>query len=144
MTMARKAISPMIALVIMIAIVVTLGGMITSWLSGFVSESSQHDTCAIDTVYTLSDASYNASSGQIRVKVKNSGKEDLYNFTVEADNGTLIAIIPVTSPAQTYHLRSGRSQYILANSSAYNITNIATITVITGSCTGYSPSPVNI
>ncbi len=144
MPMARKAISPLIAIVIMIAIVVTIGGMMMSWLTGFVSESSQQDTCAIDTVYTLSEASHNASSGQIRVKVKNSGKHDLYNFTIEADNGTLIAIIPATSPGQSYRLPPGRSQYILANSSGYNITNIATITVITGSCPGYSPSSVNI
>jgi len=142
--MAKKAISPIIAIVILIALVITLGGIISAWLSGFVSDASQHDTCAITTLYALSDASYSASNGQIKVKVKNSGRDDLYNFTIEADNGTVIAIIQSSFPSATYKLSPGQSQYILANSSGYNITNIDTIAVLVGSCPVYSSKPIKL
>jgi flagellin-like protein len=142
--MAKKAVSPIIAIVILIALVVGLGGLLSSWLSGFVSESTQSDTCAISTLYTSSEASYDPASGEIKIKVKNTGKLDIYNFTIEADNGTFIAFIPASSPIGTYKLGPGKSQYILANSSGFNITNIDTIKVLVGSCPAYSPSPVDI
>ncbi len=142
--MARKAVSPIIAIVIIIALVVALGGILSSWLSGFVSDSTQSDTCAINTMYTASDAFYNGTTGEIKVKVKNSGKYGLYNFSIEADNGTIIAVIPATSPGPTYILGSGKTQYVIANSSGFNITNIATIKVLVDSCRAYSPSPMDI
>jgi len=142
--MAKKAISPIIAVVILIALVVTLGGLLSTWLSKFVYDASQQDTCALYTRYTISEALYNSSSGQIKVKVKNSGKPDLYNFSIEADNRTLMSVIPAYSPDQTYHLASGQSQYVLASSLEYNITNIDTIKLLVRSCTSYSPSPVKV
>lgn len=142
--MARKAVSPIIAIVIIIATVVALGGILSSWLSGFVSDSTQADMCAINTMYSISEAFHNGTTGEIKVKVKNSGKYGLYNFSFEADNGTIITFIPATSPGATYILGSGRTQYVLANSSGYNITNINQIRVLVGSCRVYSPSPVNI
>jgi hypothetical protein len=63
---------------------------------------------------------------------------------VEADNGTVIATIPVYSPSATYKLGIGKSQYILANTTDYNITNIDTITLLVGSCPGYSSSAVKV
>jgi flagellin-like protein len=142
--MPKKAISPLVAIVILIAIVITLGGVISAWLNNLVADTSQQDTCAITTMYSLSDVSYNATNGEIKVKVKNTGKDDLHNFTVEADNGTLIIPIPANSPAETYKLGPGKSQYVLANSSEYNITNVNSIKVLVGSCLGYSSSAVNI
>lgn len=142
--MARKAISPIIAIVIIIAIVVTLGGLLSSWLSGFVSESTQTDMCALNTMYTATEATHNETSGLIKLRVKNNGKYGIYNFSIEADNGTTIALIPATSPAPTYILGTGKTQYVQANSSGYNITNIDNIRVLVGSCPAYSPSPVGI
>ena len=142
--MGRKAVSPIIAVVIIIAIVVALGGILSSWLSGFVSDSIQTDTCAINTMYTASEASHNEITGEMRVKVKNSGKHGLYNFSIEADNGTVIVFIQATSPSPTYILGSGKTQYVLANSSGHNITNIDKIKVLVRSCPAYSPSPVDI
>lgn len=142
--MGRKAVSPIIAVVIIIAIVVALGGILSSWLGGFVSDSTQTDTCAINTMYTASEASHNENTGEIRAKVKNSGKYGLYNFSIEADNGTVIVFIQATSPSPTYILGSGKTQYVLANSSGHNITNIDKIKVLVGSCQVYSPSPVDI
>ena len=103
--MAKKAISPLIAIVIMIAVVITIGGMISSWLSGFVYDASTEDTCAINTIYTISDVSYNSTSGRIKLKVKNSGTVDLYNFTVEADNAFIFDLIKYMLHIRTFFNR---------------------------------------
>jgi flagellin-like protein len=147
--MARKGISPVVAVVVLIGIAVMLGGLVSSWISSFVMDSSQHDTCAITTTYTISDAQVNQTSGKLRVTLKNTGKDSVYNFSVEADNGTLIEVLAATSPADTYVLESGRTQYIQTNISDYNIsrmniTNINTITVLTQSCPEYSPKPITV
>lgn len=142
--MTRKAISPVVAVVILVALAVTVGGLLSSWITSFVYEGTAHDTCAITTTFIATDAEYNASSGQVKLKVKNTGREDLYNFTIEADNGTMIEIIEVLSPADTYHLTPGKSQYIITNGSSHNLTNIEKITVLVGSCPGYLTPPVNV
>jgi flagellin-like protein len=142
--MARKAVSPIIAIVLIIAIVVTLGGLLSSWLSGFVSESTQSDMCAVNTMYTASEPFYNGSTGELKVKVKNDGKYGIYNFSFEADNETMIAVMPATSPSPTYILGTGKTQYVITNSTPYNITNIATIKVLVDSCRAYSPSSLDI
>ena len=136
--------SPIVAVVILVGIAVMTGGLLSSWLSSFVSDSSKQDTCAITTMYTLSDATYDSVSGEIRVKLKNTGSVRLYNFTIEADNGTDISLVPATSPSQNYTLATGGTQYVAGNGSMHNITNVQSITVVTASCPGYSPSSVNV
>ena len=142
--MAKKAISPLIAIVVLVALVVTLGGLLSVWLSTFFYDASEYDRCAITTMYTLTEPTYNETSGEIKVKVKNTGSDDLVNFTIELDNGTVLAIIPVISPAETYILSPGRSQYVLANGTAYNVTNIDTIKLLVASCPTYGSSEVNV
>jgi flagellin-like protein len=142
--MAKKAISPLIAIVVLVALVVTLGGLLSVWLSTFFYDVSEHDRCAITTMYTLTGPTYNKTSGEIKAKVKNTGRDDLVNFTIEVDNGTVFAIIPVSSPADTYVLSPGRSQYVLANATFYNVTNIDTIKLLVASCRTYASSAVNV
>jgi len=147
--MAKKGISPIVAVVVLIGVAVMLGGLVSSWMSSFIDDSSKYDTCAIMTMYTISDAVVNESSGKLIVKLKNIGKSAVYNFTFEADNGTVLDIMPATSPADTYRLEPGRTQYIETNISDYNIskeniTNIDTITVLTLSCPEYGPEPIKV
>ena len=142
--MPKKGLSPIIAVVLLIAIVVVLGGMLASWISNFVTTNLQRDTCSITTMYSVSDITYNATSNEVMVRVKNMGDDDLYNFTVEADNGTAIAVLPATYPPASYVLNPGRTQYVIANGTYHNITNIRTIKVLVGSCPSYSPTPVNV
>ena len=142
--MRRKGVSPIVAVVILVGIAVMTGGLLSSWISSFISGSSEQETCAITTMYTLSDATYNATSGEIKLRLKNTGSVDLYNFTIEADNGTDISLVPATSPSPSYVLGSGGTQYVLGNGSLHNITNVASITVMTESCSSYSPSSVKV
>jgi len=139
--MPKKAVSPVVAVVILIALAIAVGGMVSSWLASFVFERTQQDTCAISTMYTILQASYNGSSGGVDIKLKNTGKDDLYNFTVEVDNGTVIASTAAYSPVSTYRLGPGKTQYVLANISDQNMTTADTVAVLVGSCLSYSPSP---
>jgi hypothetical protein len=95
-------------------------------------------------MFTIDEAKYNASSGQIKLKVKNVGTESMYNFTVDADNGTMIVNIPASSPAATYRLGPGQTQYVIANGTASNITNIDKVAVLLGSCPGYAATAVKV
>jgi flagellin-like protein len=147
--MAMKGLSPIVAVVILIGVAVMLGGLVSSWLSSFVDQSSKYDACAITTLYTITDATVNATSGELKLKVKNVGKSAVYNFSIEVSNGTLIDVLPATSPPDTYRLESGRTQYIETNISDYNIsrmniTNIGTVTLMTRSCPEYAPEPVTV
>ncbi len=142
--MKRKAISPVVAVVILIGLAVMTGGLLSSWVSSFITDSSRQDTCSITTMYTISDPVFNASSGEIKVRIKNTGNDAIYNFTFEADNGTDIELIPASSPAYDYTVGSGRTQYVISNSSFINMTTVETVTLLTESCPGYSPSPVRV
>jgi flagellin-like protein len=142
--MRRKGLSPIVAVVILIGIAVVTGGLLSSWITSFVSDSAKQDTCAISTMYTLSDVTYNTTSGEVKLKVKNTGNVKLYNFTVEADNGTIIFLSQATSPEPSYRVDTGRVQYVVANFSLANISNVHTITVLTQSCKGYSPAHTEV
>jgi flagellin-like protein len=142
--MGSKGLSPIIAVVILIGIAVMAGGILSSWVTSFISDSARQDTCAITTMYTLSEATYNSTSGIVKLRVKNAGSSSLRNFTVEADNGTLIARALASSPDPSYTVGKGMAQYIVANVSNASITNVITITVLTQSCPGYSPVPVQV
>ncbi len=147
--MTKKGISPVVAVVVLIGVAVMLGGLVSSWMNSFVTKSTQHNTCAITTMYTISSATVNETSGRLLITVKNIGKSTVYNFTFEADNGTVIDVMQATSPAETYTLEPGRTQYVETNISNYNvsrqnITNIDTVTVLTESCPEYAPEPIKV
>jgi flagellin-like protein len=147
--MSRKGISPVVAVVVLIGVAVMLGGLVSSWLSSFVDTSSKQDTCAITTMYTITEATVNTTSGKLRLKVKNVGKSSVYNFSIEANNGTIIEVLRAMSPPDTYVLESGRTQYVETNISDHNIssmniTNIDTVTLMTRSCPEYAPEPITV
>jgi flagellin-like protein len=142
--MGSKGLSPIVAVVILIGIAVMAGGMLSSWVTSFITDNSRQDTCAVTTMYTLSDVTYNATSGEVKVRVKNTGSTVLQNFSVEADNGTLIARAVASSPDPSYTVGRGMAQYVVANASNASISNVMTITVLTASCPGYSPVPVEV
>ena len=147
--MTKKALSPIVAVVVLVGVAILLGGFISSWLGGFIKESSQQNTCTITTIYTMESATVNITSGELVVRLKNSGKSDLYNFSLEVENATMIDVLKATYPADTYRLQPGRTQLIRTNISNYNIssqniTNIQTVKVLTRSCPEYSPNPINV
>ena len=142
--MTKKGLSPLIAVVILVGLAVTVSGLVSSWLGTFVTESTTSSTCVLNTIYTMSGTTYDTTTGQIKTKIKNAGTLSIYNFTFEADNGTDIATFPASAPSATVRITPGQSQYVKANASLYNITNINTITLLVKSCPGYAPSAVSV
>jgi flagellin-like protein len=147
--MVKKAISPIVAVVVLVGIAIMLGGLISSWIGSFVDESSKTGTCPMTTMYTISDAEVNETSGLLTVTLRNTGKDDIYNFSLEVDNGTLIELLQATSPSDTYILVPSRTQYIRTNITnqnitTSNITNIDTVTILTRSCPDYAPAAIKV
>ncbi|MBN1896842.1 MAG: hypothetical protein JW789_03915 [Candidatus Aenigmarchaeota archaeon] len=141
--MVRKGISPVVAVVILIAIAVMIGGMVSSWVSSFVTDNTAHDDCGIKTLYSLSDATINETSGEIKLKLKNIGSLPVYGFSIEVDNGTTFGVFEATYPDANYTVSPGETQYIITNTT-YNITNVEKLTVKTVACSGYAPTHANI
>ena len=85
-----KAISPLISAVLLIAFTVTVGAIISGWLTSFTRESSEtvgeHAEEQITCVYAgidLRDITYNTSSNLITGIIKNTGNVDLYDVDVQ-------------------------------------------------------------
>jgi len=147
--MTKKGISPVVAVVLLIGIAVMLGGLVSSWLSSFIHQNSQQSTCALTTMYVISEAQVNESSGYLAVKLKNTGQSGISNFTFEVYNGTVYDALTATSPDDSYVLQPGRTQLIKTNFTdqsitSTNITEISTVTVISESCPEYSPEPIKV
>lgn len=77
-----KGISPVVATVIMIAVAVAVGVMVSTWVTHLIEDqTSQSQLCAIDTLYNIESAKFNLSgSNQLWLKVTNKGEEELYGF----------------------------------------------------------------
>ncbi len=90
--MNRKAISPLIASVLLIAFTMAIAAILTSWVTGFtktqtgfVGEKAEKQVKCTYATFKVqkSDVVYNfsATTTKINVTVYNDGSEDLYNFT---------------------------------------------------------------
>lgn len=86
----NKAISPLIASVLLIAFTMAVAAILTSWVTGFTKAETgfvggKGETQIKCTYANLdakkSDVSYNFTTGSLNISVFNSGSEDLYNFS---------------------------------------------------------------
>ncbi len=80
---SRKGISDVIAVVLMVAVAISIGVFVTTFATKWVQDqtSSPSITCAIKTNYIVDDAKFNYSGGgQLLVKVTNKGDEGIYGF----------------------------------------------------------------
>jgi flagellin-like protein len=87
----RKAISPIIATVLLIAVAVAIGVLVSTWITKWTletTESASTSACAASTIYDLSDTEYNTSSKILKTIVTNKGSQEIYNFSLEVANDT--------------------------------------------------------
>jgi flagellin-like protein len=124
-----KGISPIIATVLLIAVAVAIGVLVSTWITRWTLEQTQTAetaTCATTTIYDVSDAAYNTTTQMLTLIVTNKGSSAVYNFTIEAvDNTTAIKlnVTPSYSPTGTTAstpLLQGRSFSLTANMSTTN------------------------
>ena len=81
--------TPFISTVILIALVVGIGIIISGWLTHFAAEqtetattkSGEKITCTYASLY-VRNATYNCTSDKLSLKLENTGKIDLVNFRV--------------------------------------------------------------
>lgn len=161
----KKGISPIISTVILIAVSITVGVVVATWVTHLIEEQTTSDKlCAINTLYNIESARFNISGGnQLWLKVTNDGDEELYGFGVMMDNGTYILTMNSTSArlnqgniSSTNELKRKQSAYLivnLTNTTSDNVnyqafglslttSNGAEITVTNEACTSISTEPI--
>jgi len=88
----KKGISPVVASVILIAVSVSIGVIVSTWITHLIQEeTSGSKLCAVNTLYNIERAKFNISGkNSLWLKITNEGEEKLYGFGVIMDNGTII------------------------------------------------------
>jgi len=123
----RKGISPVIAVVLLVAVAISLGMLVTSWITHLYYDiSGGESACAINTNYVIDSAQWNQTTkslgynSTLLIKITNKGKLKLYGFGVEMLNGTRIVefeanIVDQGGISSTNKLEREHSVYLLVN-----------------------------
>jgi flagellin-like protein len=93
-TMNKKALSPVIATVLLISLVLVLAMIIFLWAKAFVPEAIQKNGASIDTL--CKDVIFTADYSGGTITVQNNGNLPLYNIKVFARGGGSSKEINVT------------------------------------------------
>lgn len=99
--MLRKGVSPVVASVLLVAVAVSLGILVTTWLTHWtgVQMTTPGITCSINTIYDIDSAIFNESGDNwLLVKVTNKGPQNIWGFGAVLDNGTEILRLNSTDP----------------------------------------------
>ena len=122
-----KGISPVIAVVLLVAVAISQGMLVTSWITHLYFDiSGGEGACAIKTNYVIDSAQWNQTSKSIMynstllIKITNKGELKLYGFGAEILNGTKILNFDSNEVDQggissTNRLGRERSAYIWLN-----------------------------
>ena len=122
---SKKAISPLIAAVLLIAFTMAIAGILVSWMTGFTKTETNYvgdkaDNQIVCTYAGLdakkNDVSYNfsGSSSTVNVSVLNSGDQALYNFTfLVKTNSNIYTFVPTNQYNKTNPFNSGVGTLLL-------------------------------
>ena len=103
-----KGISPLIAVVLLIAFVIAVGSILSGWFVSFTKErvaqakekGEEDITCSYANLY-ISGADWNNTLGKLSLTVENTGSEDLSDFrmVVIYNNNTVdtLQVLPETT-----------------------------------------------
>ena len=114
---AVRGVSPVVAVVIMVAVAVILTVFVSGWVMDNISkQTGDSPDCSVHTQYDIESAKFKSSSNQTRVVVINKGEESIYGFSLQIENGTDMKTVagatesPATSSSSG--LGKGRSVFI--------------------------------
>lgn len=110
-----KCLSPVIAIVILLAVCVVIAVMVSDWAIEEVSEQTRNlPDCSVHTRYIIESAKFRSSTNETRVVVINKGGEGIYGFSLEIENGThLEKVTGVTeSPATSSSSKLGKGKSV--------------------------------
>lgn len=89
-----KGISPLIATVLLVAITMTIAGLLAYWASSFVTTKTEEaeKTECVQASFRIYSCSYNSTTKQLSFILKNDGNVELKNLTayVLYPNATVI------------------------------------------------------
>ena len=97
----RRGISDIIAVVLMIAVAISIGVFVTTFATKWVQDqtSSPSITCALKTNYIVDNIKFNFSGrSELLVKLTNKGDQELYGFGFVVENVTHIVTFESTDP----------------------------------------------
>ena len=77
-----KAISPLVAVIMLVAFVLVVAGLVFSWLSNFVTTQREEFQFCSKAGITVQKAYYNEETNNINIVVYNTGKVPLTGFTL--------------------------------------------------------------
>lgn len=99
--MSRKGVSPVVASVLLVAVAVSLGILVTTWLTHWtgVQMTAPDIVCSLDTNYVIDSAVFNETAdAMLYVKITNKGSQELWGFGADLDNGTDILGLNSSDP----------------------------------------------
>ena len=129
-----RGVSPVVAVVIMVAVAVILAVFVSGWVIENISKQTRDSPdCSVHTQYEIESAKFKSSNNQTRVVVINKGEESIYGFSLQIENGTDMQTVAgaTESPAtnSSSRLGKGRSVFITYTSIGnYNRTLALTMT----------------
>lgn len=96
--MGMKGMSPIIAAVLLIAITVAVGVLLSTWITHWVSSRTTEasSACVTKTNYRIDSATYNSATTNMTLIVTNLGLVELYGFSVQLLNGTDVYVYNTT------------------------------------------------
>ncbi len=121
--MNKRGVSPVIAVVLLIGVAVSMGILVTTWVTHWVSFQITEVglSCSVDTNYILEAVTFNLTGDELlRIKITNKGAREIYGFSAILDNGTRIVRLNSTSELiaqdninDTNPLEREESEYIM-------------------------------
>jgi len=120
---AYKGISPVVATVLLVAVAITIGIMVTTWVTQLVTKQTDPSSlCALNTNYIINYARFNfAGDNQLVVKLTNKGIDGIYGLGFIVENDTRIlqfnsSHVNITvSPSVSSTNKLGQEQSVLAS-----------------------------
>lgn len=99
---SKKGVSPLIAVIVLIAFTLIVAGMLATWASRFARETLPTTECFnIDVI--IQGATYDTPTSTLNLYVKNRGTMDLnFDTLFKYQNGT------ITQASQTYTVNGGQ------------------------------------
>ncbi len=89
----RKGISPLIAVILLIAFTMVVAGILAAWATQFVRVRQSEFVKCSDARILIQSSYYDTTSGALYTNVFNNGKVDMQGFTfiVTLENSTVIS-----------------------------------------------------
>ena len=143
-----RGVADLIAAILLIAIVIVIGTIITVWGTKFFEVTTTETAgCVGFTSYIIESQEFNTTGqNELRVKITNFGKQDLYGFGAILRNSSDVAIFEAEDVDQGFiseeaPLKRGESAYILIimDSNAALAQSLTEITVTNQACFDVAP-----